>query len=199
MCLAKFLVSLRKRDAMSAFHEQLEQERIWIEASRDDIAFFMPLYDKYYDPLFRFFMRRTDSLPQAEDLCSQTFCKAIDHLDSFEWKGKPFGAWLFTIAQNEIRKHYRDAKPIFVIEEDKLDCVEYMEDVSSEDYMPSLIALLDELPEKDLHLLELKYFEQCSFEEISQYLGVGVSAVKMRLYRMLERLRGLLVKEHDEA
>lgn len=184
---------------MSGLHSQLEQERIWIEQSREDIAHFRPLYEKYYDPLFRFFVRRSDNEQLAEDLCAATFHKALDHLSSFVWVGKPFGAWLFAIAQNELRKHYRDAKPIFVIEEDKLDCFEYAEEVQVRDYMPQLIAILDELPEKDLRLLELKYFEQCSFEEISELMEVGLSAIKMRLYRLLQRLKTLLIEEYDQA
>lgn len=177
----------------------IEQERIWIEKSQKDPSAFRPLYEKYYYPLYRFFVRRTDDEETSADLSSTTFFKALDNLDSYQWQGKPFGAWLFQIGQNELRKYYRDSKPIFVIEEDKLDCIESIDEIQHKDYLPLLIELLDELSEEDLRLLELKYFEYCSFEVIADYLGIGVSAAKMRLYRLLDRLKTLLIEEYDKA
>lgn len=184
---------------MPDHNADIEQERIWIEKSKKNTAAFKPLYEKYYDSLFRFFVRRTDDEEISADLCSTTFFKALDNLSSYQWQGKPFGAWLFRIGQNELRKHYRDAKPIFVIEEDKLNCWEDISEFTKPDYMPSLIDLLDDLPEDDLRLLELKFFEMCSFEEISALMGVGVSATKMRLYRLLDKLKKRLIKEDDKA
>lgn len=184
---------------MSDLNSDIEQERIWIEKSKKDISEFKPLYEKYYDTLFRFFLRRTDDEVTSDDLCSTTFFKSVDNLSSYQWQGKPFGAWLFKIGQNELRKHYRNAKPIFVIEEEKLNCWDDFKVISEPDYMQLLIDLLDELPEDDLRLLELKFFEMCSLEEISSLMGIGLSATKMRLYRLLERLKKLLIKNNDKA
>lgn len=184
---------------MPDLNADIEQERIWVEESRKNIAAFKPLYEKYYNPLFRFFVRRTDDDETSADLCSTTFFKALDNLNGYQWQGKPFGAWLFRIAQNELRKHYRDTKPIFVIEEDKLNCWEETTEFPKPDYMQSLVDLLDDLPEDDLRLLELKFFEMCSFEEISALMGIGISATKMRLYRLLDKLKKRLIKEDDKA
>lgn len=179
--------------------DELEQERVWIEQSREDIAQFRPLYEKYYDALYRFFVRRTDDNFLSEELCSQTFCQSLDKLHQFEWKGKPFGAWLFKIASNILRKYFRDKKPIYIIEEDQLDCMEEFPGFQDEGRMAFLIRVLEELPESDLRLLELKYFEKCSFKEMSSLLDMGESAVKMRLYRLLSRLKALWEKSYDEA
>jgi DNA-directed RNA polymerase specialized sigma24 family protein len=43
----------------------------------------------------------------------------------------------------------------------------------------------------------LKYFEAASFREMSDMLGMGESAVKMRLYRLLTKLKTLILHEHD--
>lgn len=170
-------------------HKDFEEERIWIEKSKKDKREFEPLYNKYYDPLYRFFMRRTDDSALADDLCSATFFKALDGLAGFEWQGKPFGAWLYRIGTNELRKHFRDKKPIYVIEEDKLNCADENVVLDPSEDMEQLIALLDELPEEELRILELKYFEDKSFREISELMGMGESAVKMRIYRLLSKLR----------
>lgn len=184
---------------MPDLNADIAQERIWVEESKKDIAAFKPLYEKYYESLFRFFVRRTDDEEKSADLCSTTFFKALESLSKYQWQGKPFGAWLFRIAQNELRKHFRDAKPIFVIEQDKLICWGDFQELQEADYMQTLVDILDDLPEDDLRLLELKFFEMCSFEEISALMGMGLSATKMRLYRLLDKLRKRLIKKDDKA
>ncbi len=182
---------------MSEVPNPLEQERVWIEQSKTDIAYFRPLYDKYHDPLHRYFVRRTDDYALAKDLCSSTFFKALDKLHQFTWQGKPFGAWLFKIAANELRKHYRDAKPVYVLELDKMDCAPGV-DIEEMDWQPILIKALDDLPEADLRILELKFFEHQSFKEISALLEISESAAKMRVYRLLSNLRTRM-ESNDEA
>ena len=168
--------------------EDLEKEKRWVEAAREDVSNFRPLYEKYNDPVFRFFVRRTDDVQLAEELCSNTFYKVLDNLAAYQWQGKPFGAWLFRIAGNELRKHFRDKRPVYVLEEEKLDCLmEVEEDVA--DYLPSLVQVLDRLEEAELRLLELKFFEGLNFKEISELMDIGESAAKMRLYRLLHKLK----------
>ncbi len=174
---------------MSGSSQDFEDERVWIEKSKRDKRQFKPLYDRYYGPLFRFFMRRTDDTSLADELCSLTFFKALDGLSKFKWQGKPFGAWLFRIGTNELNKHFRDKKPIYVIETDKLNCADEKIEITEQDHMELLKELLDDLPETELRILELKYFEDQSFKEISKLLGMGESAVKMRVYRLLSKLR----------
>ncbi len=169
--------------------QELEDEKKWIEESKQDKRLFEPLYNRYYEPLYRFFMRRTDDASLADELCSLTFFKALDGLSKFKWQGKPFGAWLFRIGTNELNKHFRDKKPIYVIETDKLNCTDEKIELTSQDEIEQLIELLDGLPETELRILELKYFEDQSFKEISRLLEIGESAVKMRVYRLLSKLR----------
>lgn len=179
---------------MDSHQSSLEQEHIWVQAAQKNTRHFRPLYEKYIDSVYRFFVRRTDNPSLAEELCSTTFFKALDKLATFQWQGKPFGAWLFTIAKNELRKYYRDQRPIYVIEEDKIECLIVEESIC--EYLPAMIRILEDLPESDLQILELKFFEGKSFKDISSLLGIGESAAKMRTYRLLERLKSQL-KDHN--
>ena len=176
----------------------LYQEKKWIEASKREVSNFKPLYNKYYEVLFRFFVRRTDDEALSHELCSDTFFKALDNLANYEWQDKPFGAWLFRIATNELRKHFRGKKLIYVIEEDKLDCLA-MEEELHLDYQPHLVKSLDQLNDLELRLLELRFFEELDFKEISRLLDMGESATKMRIYRLLSKLKSLIIESHDKA
>ncbi|MEP4533737.1 MAG: sigma-70 family RNA polymerase sigma factor [Cyclobacteriaceae bacterium] len=177
-------------------HSALEDEKRWITLSQKEIHHFRPLYDKYYQSIFRYIFRRMDNEMLTADLCSQTFLKAMTNIKKFQWAGKPLGAWLYRIAGNEVKKYYRDKKEIFIIEEDKLlETDEFREDwklMTQE----KLIKLLDELSETDMRLIELKYFEGFTFHEISILLEINESTVKMRLYRLLGKLRKKLEVDH---
>ncbi|MEQ9405134.1 MAG: sigma-70 family RNA polymerase sigma factor [Cyclobacteriaceae bacterium] len=195
--MAEFLDYSIKNLTMPGLYNDFEDERIWIERSKEDKLHFEPLYNRYYEPLYRFFMRRTDNSSLSDDLCSTTFFKALDNLNGYKWQGKPFGAWLFRIGANELNKHFRNKKQIYVIEEDKLNCVDEKIEISGKEHMELLIKLLDELPETELRMLELKYFENQSFKEMSALLEMSESAVKMRVYRLLSKLRTQM-KGNDE-
>ena len=130
---------------MGGHISDLEQERIWIEQSKKDIVHFRPIYEKYSDPLYRYFVRRTDNHELSVDLASYTFEKVLRKIHQFEWQGKPFGAWLFKVASNELRKHFRKKKPVFVIEMDKVDCFPEQEMEENPDLMKAVIMLRTKL------------------------------------------------------
>jgi len=179
-------------------HSALQQEQSWITAAQKDIRNFEPLYRKYYDTIFRFIFRRTDDEALAADLSSQTFYKAMTKLKSYQWQGKPLVAWLYTIALNEVKKHYRDKKPIFVIEENKILEADEIRDEWLHLAKDDMMRLLDELNDADLQIIELKYFESFTFKEIAIMLEMTESAVKMKLYRLLKRLKERLEVWHDK-
>ena len=177
----------------SRINHNLEEERVWIEKSKTDIGAFEPLYNKYYDLIFRFLLRRTDDETLAADLCSQTFFKALANIGRFSWRGKPLAPWLYQIASNELKKHYRNKKPVFVIEQDYIEASEDLKD-SWEQLIESnkLNEVLYSLKEDEIRLIEMKYFEQLTFEEIALLTDCKLSAIKMRLYRLLAKLKSNL-------
>ncbi|MAE84845.1 MAG: RNA polymerase [Flammeovirgaceae bacterium] len=173
--------------------QHIEEERTWIEQSKTNIKAFEPLYNKYYDLIFRYLLRRTDDDMLAADLCSQTFYKALSNIKKFKWQGIPLAPWLYQIASNELKKHYRDKKPIYVIEEDIIETKEELSDrwvqlIESN----KLTEVLNRLNEQEVQLIELRYFEELTFDEIAIIMEMKLSAVKMKLYRLLNKLKSNL-------
>ncbi len=171
-------------------HIDLQDEQQWIAEAKRDPQSFEPLYNRYYDEIFRFIYRRTDREALTADLCSQTFYKALLNLKKYQWTGRPFVAWLYRIASNELNRYFRDQKPVFVIEEDKI--WESFQEVEMNPDTEDLIQVFTMLNEEEVHLLELKYFEQKTFREIADILDITESTSKMRLYRLLERMKQML-------
>ncbi len=90
--------------------ETAEEERALVLASRSDTAAAGQLFDKYYPEIFRYVYHSTLDHAVTEDLTSNVFFSAFRHLGLFRWRRIPFRAWLYRIATNEVRMHYRRQK-----------------------------------------------------------------------------------------
>lgn len=172
--------------------ELAEEQRIVEQAKRDPQAF-GKLYDAYFEDIFSFILRRTDDEALSADLSSQTFLKALQNLRKYENKGVPFSAWLYRIASNEVNKNFnkKKKKRLFSLEEERfLEIIDRgNEQEFSEQQINLLTETLSELPTDAMEVLELRFFEERSFKEISFILNIGESGAKMRLYRAVEKLK----------
>ncbi len=172
----------------------LPNEGTLIAEAKSDFRHFEPLYDHYYEQIFRFVYRRANDEAMAADLVSQVFFKALGGLKNYKYTGVPFGAWLHRIASNEVKKYYRSkgTKTMFSLEEGQVKELIAIEDEEEKEYqLNQLVAFLAELEEEELLVVELRFFEDKGFKEIAYILGMKESAVKMRTYRTLDKLREL--------
>ncbi|MGH3431502.1 MAG: sigma-70 family RNA polymerase sigma factor, partial [Thermocrispum sp.] len=79
-------------------------------ARTGDAEAFGQLYDHYVGMVYRFLYYRVGSHCVAEDLCSETFFRALRSMTSFKWQGKDFGAWLMTISRNLVADHFKSGR-----------------------------------------------------------------------------------------
>lgn len=178
--------------------EAMQDEWAEIQAAQADPVLFRPLYDRYFEPIFQFIYNRTLDEERCADLCSQVFLKAMQRLGDYTYKGVPFSAWLFRIASNEVAQFYRQSKKVRVVsaEESYLgDLFDEMEEDNLAPYRPFLVPALEELKEADLEIVELRFFEQRPFKEIADMLNITESNAKVRTYRVLERLKKILLSK----
>ncbi len=180
-------------DANHMTDNELADEQELIAAAKKDAKVFGQIYDKYFERIFNFLLRRSDDEMIADDLTSQTFLKALNGLKRYEFRGVPFSAWLYRIAHNELNKHFnkQQRKKVFSLEQEELFQFVQPEDEAEfdDDRLEKLMATLKELPTEAMEVLELRFFEGKNFREISYILNIGESGAKMRLYRALEKLR----------
>src|SRR5215211_7349285 len=78
---------------------------------------FAKLYDAYVERVSRYIYFRVTADCDMEDLVSQVFLKAWEHLDRYKMGTSPFIAWLYTIARHLVIDHYRTKKNILPLEE----------------------------------------------------------------------------------
>ena len=86
---------------------QINSEYKLVQAAKEDKKKFRPLYDNYYEIVFRFIYQRTGNETITTDIVSEVFYKALENINRYEFRGLPFSSWLLRIAHNETIKHYR--------------------------------------------------------------------------------------------
>lgn len=178
------------RKAVSA--EEMQEEWLEIQAAQTDPAQFRVLYNRYFSPIFRFVFRRTADEDLTNDICSQVFLKAMQKLPGYQFRGVPFSAWLYRIASNEVTQHFRHTqknRTVSMEETDISDMFDEMQEENNEQLRAQLLSILDDLKEKDLQLIEMRFFEQRPFKEIADILEITESNAKVKTYRILDRLK----------
>jgi RNA polymerase sigma-70 factor, ECF subfamily len=178
--------------------DHLEDEKFLILRSQTDPEEFRPLYQKYFKQIFLFILHRVGDRQLAADIASQVFLKALLNIKKFQIRALPFSAWLFRIALNECHDFFRknSRHRIVTIEEEHVEELyeQFTADSGLEDLHEQLPFILQKLSETDLQLIELRFFEQRSFKEVGDILGITENYAKVKVYRALEKMKSHFLK-----
>ncbi|HCW32740.1 MAG: heat shock and oxidative stress RNA polymerase sigma-E factor, RNA polymerase sigma-70 factor, ECF subfamily [Candidatus Peregrinibacteria bacterium GW2011_GWE2_39_6] len=180
-----------------------ESEEELITAAKNNKQDFIKLYDRYFDPIYKFLLTRVTNLDLAEDLTSETFFLALENIDRYQYTGKPFSAWLYRIAINEMNRYFRRHKkekqimeaawPEIFNNPESAD-TQLKENENQLNHLNNLKELntaFKRLKPDDQNLLSLRYFQDLSYQEISNALNLSLSNVGVKLNRALKRLSQL--------
>lgn len=177
--------------------EEMLREQELVKAARYNPDAFAPLYDKYYKPIFLFIFRRTENEDLTADLAQQVFIAAMINLKRYEYKGVPFSAWLYRIALNEISMYFRKAKKERTVSADVSDIKHLFEEAKeseSEEKIQRVLHTFTKLRPDEMQLIELRFFEQLPFAEVGAILGISENNAKVKMYRVIEKIKSLLIK-----
>ena len=153
----------------------------------------------HYQAVYRYAFRLTGSEADAEDITQQTFLLAHRKLHQVREANKATG-WLFAVLRSCYLKSHRRRRPISAgqLELDVHDIPD--RDVQEQDIDRELLQhALDELTEDSRIVLVLFYFEQLTYKEIAEQLGVAIGTVMSRLSRGKARLRERLESQPTSA
>ncbi|OGN29829.1 MAG: hypothetical protein A3A33_00890 [Candidatus Yanofskybacteria bacterium RIFCSPLOWO2_01_FULL_49_25] len=163
-----------------------------------DEADFSGLYDKYARKIYTYCYFRVRSREEAEDIASQTFTKAWDHVSSGKDVENVAG-FLYRIAHNLIIDHYRKGKSDH---ESSLDDPLHPIDIPIHDQTSELLdrkrreqevfRKLEELPEPYQEVIVLRYVNELAVKEIAIALAESENTVSVRIHRALAKLKSLL-------
>jgi len=174
----------------------LANEQALVEASKKNAKDFGKLYDKYYEPIFRFVYQRMDDKEQTFDVTQQVFLKALNNLHKYEYRGFPFSSWLYRIAVNTVNDLFRQQKAIRTVNIDSVSVYHIIEEIQEskiEKYHDKIVEIITEqLEEDELQLIEMRFFEKRSFKEIAEILDITENNAKVKTYRIVEKLKKII-------
>jgi RNA polymerase sigma-70 factor (ECF subfamily) len=178
--------------------EILDEDQILVSAARQDTEAAGRLFDKYYSEILGYMYHCTFDGTVAEDLTSNVFLAVFRHIGRYRWRQVPFRAWLYRIATNEIRMHWRRQKRVKIInlqpDDDKYtaepSAIGNIE--ATEEYHLLHKALL-KLRVKYRTVIILRYFEGKAISDICEITGRKEGTVKCQLHRGLARLQDILM------
>lgn len=176
---------------------------------RGDKAAFETLFRRFAPPLRGMARRQLRSEELARDLVQQTFLHVHRARRDFK-QGARVRPWVFTIATNLVREHYRRTgrRPETSYEAAKENAPSLEPSVEPVDLAELESIKLDErrlheamgrLPENQRLVIELHWFQGHPFPEVAQMVGASVSAVKVRAHRGYQRLRSMVTEARAEA
>lgn len=161
------------------------------------------LLDTYWNDVYGFLLKRIENENDAEDITIQTFSKAFDKIDTYNEKYN-FKTWLMTIAKNihvdQVRKkkssisheqaHHHEERVKRIIDESPT-----IEDkIITEQNLAKLLQDIKKLKPHYQEVINLRYFQEYSYEEISKELDESMNNVKVKLLRAKKLLAEIIQK-----
>jgi len=177
--------------------DKQQEQDIIARVRRGDRTAFATLIDVYGKPIYNLALRMTGQPADAEDLAQETFLRAFRQLHRFD-SNRSFFTWLYTISLNLIRSHLKKIGHHQQVDSvHATDNPDYTQETLDEnallkDRLEGLDHHLQALPADLRELLVLRFYQDLPFDAIAEITGHSESAVKMRVYRGLEKLKTLL-------
>jgi RNA polymerase sigma-70 factor (ECF subfamily) len=161
-----------------------DDEQLLVEAAQRDPAQFAALYDLNFDRVYAFIARRVGNRSVAEDITAEVFHRALANLKKFEWRGKPFIAWLYRIAWNQIIDHAKRSS-----REAELTVEPTHEEMEEVERRAMLFQMVDTLPDAQRDVIIKRFAEDRSIADVALEMGRSEGAIKQLQFRALESLR----------
>jgi RNA polymerase sigma factor (sigma-70 family) len=170
---------------------------------------FQELMDRYYDAIFFTMLKMVNDKHFAEDLTLEVFGKAYTGINQYNMQ-YAFSTWLFRIATNHgIDFLRRNRQRTMSIDEDtgqhEASGVLLDEKPGPEEELiqlqnaSELADMMKKLKPFWKKLLEMRYFDELSYEEIAEQLNMSMGTVKNQLFRAKEQLSKIYFEKNKKA
>lgn len=181
--------------------QALFDEVAQIDRAKRNPAHFAPLYKFYHERIFLYIFKRVEEEEVAYDITSCVFVKALTYLNRYEHRGLPFSSWLYRIAKSELNQSFRDKKAQRTVSIDSMQLGVVMEEFNideNEHQREILLKVLPLLKDRQLQLIEMRFFEKRSFKEMGEILDLTENNAKVKTFRALIKLKDLYAKHNHQ-
>lgn len=163
-------------------------------ATAGDRTAFRGIYEQNIQIVYRFVSARV-APSLVDDLVAETFARAFERIDGFEWRGVPIRAWLLRIAYHQVvgRSRRRSSSEVLTDEPEPPGVGSHEDGLVDRltDHQDVLTAMASLSPPQRA-VIELRYFRELSVPETAVVLELSEEAVRALTYRSLRSLRASL-------
>lgn len=190
----------------SSLSEKAQQDIELVERARKgDQQAYAQLLGKYRDAIYFMLLKMVNNPVDAEDLTIEAFGKAFKNLKQYT-PNFAFSTWLFKIASNNCIDFIRKQRGTTVSLDQNLDGEDSLSpsaliqadtpdpeaSMINEQKIKLMRDVVAKLKPRYRTLIELRYFKEYSYEEISEHLELPIGTVKAQLFRARELLLNIL-------
>jgi RNA polymerase sigma-70 factor (ECF subfamily) len=191
--------------------EKGKKDLIVVERAREgDEAAFAQLMDQYREPVYYMLLKMVRNNDDAEDLTIEAFGKAFNRIQQYS-PNYAFSTWLFKIASNNcidfIRKKrvhltsmdhaYSNGDGESVKIDVESGTMDPEETFIKQQKVKTMRKVVEKLKPRYRDLIKKRYFEELTYEEISEEMDLPLGTVKAQLFRAREFLANLMKNTKD--
>ena len=169
-------------------------ERLIAKALNGHEPAWVKLVKRYEKRIYNHCLRMTGATDEAMDIVQEVFISVFRNLPNYRGDGV-FPAWIFRIASNRCTDFLRrrNNNPLANSNEDETDSLRSSqiaeEDLHRSQSNRSIIKLLACLSLEQRQVVELKLFQNMTFDDIEHYTGLSANTAKTRFYTALKKMK----------
>lgn len=181
-----------KQEHISAFIQKAKQG--------DQVAFTF-LLDHYWNEVYGYMLKRTENETDTEDIVIETFAKAFDKIQTYN-PDYGFNTWLIAIAKNVHIDLLRKKKTsLFVDNSEANDQYAYAvadetpsaeDKIITEQNLSQLLQHIKELKPAYQEVIQLRYFQEMSYQEMANHIDEPLNNIKIKLLRAKKLLAEII-------
>ncbi|MGG5505238.1 MULTISPECIES: RNA polymerase sigma factor [unclassified Myroides] len=175
-------------------------------AKRGDQSAFTSLLNQYWSEVYHFILKQAGNESDAEDITIETFSKAFSSIESYDSK-YAFNTWLITIAKNvhiDLIRKRKNVHFVDITDEEQqynniIDDSETIEDeLIREQNLEIFKNYIRLLKPHYQEVIELRFFQELSYNEIASILNEPLNNVKIKIMRAKKLLAEIILKQIDQ-
>ncbi len=188
-----------------------DYELVQKAVQKKDQQAYAELMGRYRDSIYFMLLKMVNNRDDADDLTIEAFGKAFNRLHQYT-PNYAFSTWLFKIASNNCIDFIRKKKKKMLsldneYENEDGDRLRFdlkaegrdpAEETMYKERVEHMRAIVEKLKPRYRQLVELRYFKEYSYDEISQELELPLGTVKAQLFRAREFLMNLMKDQKDK-
>lgn len=153
---------------------------------------FDTFYSEHYNRVLNYLKSKIDIAEDAEDVVSDIFLYCYQHYADYDPQKSSLTTWLYLIVNSRLKNYYRDHvtytdfETVSNITPD--DGLDLDQGVYLEQLHDFIMNSIKSLPERQQTIIILRYFKNCTSEEIAEKLGITPGNVRVLLSRALNKL-----------